>query len=444
MRPIPMVPTAGADRKAVIKSLALALILMAAAFSAAAQPAAMEETEPVAVDAVGLAGDSVVKIWATVGEGDISFGSGFLVAPDRIVTNNHVIGTAATGLVTIRLDGAVRSGQATVLARRPENDLALLSVEGLGLAPLGFAGAELRAGLQVAALGYPGDADNRPEEAATLEAAIEATELVFRSAGQIAKIEDTQLERGGPRMPVVFHDALIHSGHSGGPLVDACGRVIGVNTALTLEAEFPLAVAASLVVDFLEDNGVAPLVVDAPCVPTSAPPIPAPAPQQPEIEAAENVAQVPLLVWIGLGGSAGLALIAIVLAAMRRETAAAKARRLETLRFGARVAAAHPVRYLLRDGDGGVTSFDAQRAGRADGVVIGRDPELADHHLSADAVSRRHLRLAYRDGQLYAEDLNSARGSSVDGRRLAPFVPVPVAPGSRLVLAETAVTLQRG
>lgn len=139
-------------------------------------------------------------------------GSGFLIEPDGyIVTNNHVIDGAERIEVTLN-DGT--QFKARVVGRDPKTDLALIKVdsdESLPYVELGNS-ARARIGDWVLAVGNP-----------------------FGLGGSVnagiisARGRDI---RSGPYDDYIQIDAPINRGNSGGPLFDAAGNVIGVNTAI--------------------------------------------------------------------------------------------------------------------------------------------------------------------------------------------------------------------
>jgi serine protease Do len=139
-------------------------------------------------------------------------GSGFVVDPQGyIVTNNHVVDGASEVTVTFN-DGAKL--EAKVLGRDPKTDLALLKVDAaqpLAHVDLGDS-ASARVGDWVLAVGNPFGLGGTV------------------SAGIIsARGRDIN---SGPYDDYIQIDAPINRGNSGGPLFDAYGRVIGVNTAI--------------------------------------------------------------------------------------------------------------------------------------------------------------------------------------------------------------------
>ena len=176
-------------------------------------------------DMVEAVGPSVVQIDAT-GEGRAvltpfgavrqpaqrAVGSGFIV--DRqglVITNNHVVDGASKVAVTLS-DGTERT--ARVLGTDPKTDIAVLRIEGGGeFQPVQWGDSDsLRVGENVFAVGSPFGLGNS------------VTAGIVSARGR---------EIGaGPYDDFLQVDAAINSGNSGGPLFDANGRVVGVNTAI--------------------------------------------------------------------------------------------------------------------------------------------------------------------------------------------------------------------
>jgi S1-C subfamily serine protease len=146
-------------------------------------------------------------------------GSGIIVTPDGyLLTNQHVVQHAARVGITL-IDGD--SIAATVIAQDPSTDLAVLRAAGSGLpaAPLA-AQAVLRAGQLVVAIGNPFG----------FEATVSAG--VVSAQGRTLRASDGRLIEG-----IVQHTAPLNPGNSGGPLVDARARVVGINTAIIAAAQ---------------------------------------------------------------------------------------------------------------------------------------------------------------------------------------------------------------
>jgi serine protease Do len=141
-----------------------------------------------------------------------SLGSGFIVdASGLVVTNNHVVGDART--VTVQLSDG-REFKGTVLGKDPKTDIAVVRIEGgSGFKAVAWGDSDrARVGDAVFAVGSPFGLGNT------------VTSGIVSARGR---------EIGaGPYDDFLQVDAAINSGNSGGPLFDAWGRVIGVNTAI--------------------------------------------------------------------------------------------------------------------------------------------------------------------------------------------------------------------
>ena len=158
--------------------------------------------------AVTAAARQTVKV-RSFGCGGAVFGSGFPAAPDYIVSNAHVVaGTSRTSILTP--DG--RRLAATVVLFDPERDVSILYVPNLRLQPLPQADASR--GTTGATIGYPGGGDETVG-AAAVRAQVNAEGRDIYGDAQVSR-------------QIYVLTADIHPGNSGGPMVDAQGRVLGV------------------------------------------------------------------------------------------------------------------------------------------------------------------------------------------------------------------------
>jgi serine protease Do len=154
-------------------------------------------------------------------------GSGFVISADGyVLTNNHVVQGAT--YVDLELADQRVFENVEIVGRDPQTDVALLKIDAddLPVSPLGSS-EETRVGEWVLAIGSPGvgGAGNGPLET-TVTAGIVS-----------AKGRNIDILRQNGAVPLAIEDfiqtdAVINRGNSGGPLVNAAGEVIGINTAI--------------------------------------------------------------------------------------------------------------------------------------------------------------------------------------------------------------------
>ena len=198
------------------------------------------------------------------GQSGLSSGTGFFVTRDMIVTNNHVVDGATDGKVflTSRKLGTVLEG--TVIAAvgggtpTPGSaDFAIVRISETvpgHIKPLGLS-TEPSALKEVVAAGYPAAVLRNDANWVNLLKGdpSKAPELIV-TKGNISAIQNR--DSGMPSMP---HTASISGGNSGGPLVDMCGRVVGINTFVSQAqagAGGLFAIGATGIAKFLRTNSV--------------------------------------------------------------------------------------------------------------------------------------------------------------------------------------------
>ena len=177
-------------------------------------------------------------------------GSGFAVAPNRIVTNAHVVELAErypdNVVIGVVPSEGSKSYQGRVVAYDSRRDLALIEVSEAKLPPAALFTGPVTEGDQVIALGYPGNVD-----LATAQSAAD----YIRPLSPVRSQGVASGRRALTGIEVLLHTASIARGNSGGPLLDPCGRVIGVNSALTRaddgDSTFGFAIADTELMAFL-------------------------------------------------------------------------------------------------------------------------------------------------------------------------------------------------
>lgn len=165
-----------------------------------------------ATDAVvGTTRGSVVKIRGVApGCQKVLEGTGFVVAPSRVMSNAHVV--AGSESVTVEVDG--QTYDAFVVSYDPNADISILDVPDLPAAPLTFVEELAPPGTDAIVMGYPGGGD-------------------FTATP--ARVRET-IELNGPdiyRKTTVTREVYtirgtVRQGNSGGPMINRGGKVLGV------------------------------------------------------------------------------------------------------------------------------------------------------------------------------------------------------------------------
>jgi putative serine protease PepD len=160
---------------------------------------------------------SVITV-RTHGGATTSVGSGFIVSSDGYaITNDHVVSGASGPASVTFSDG--RSVSAKVVGTDAESDVAVLKLDASNVAPIEFGDSDaVQVGDPVLAIGSP-------------------LALANTVTSGIISALDRPIEAGESGGPTRYYaaiqtDAAVNHGNSGGPLVDAGGRVIGINAVI--------------------------------------------------------------------------------------------------------------------------------------------------------------------------------------------------------------------
>jgi serine protease Do len=169
-------------------------------------------------------------------------GTGFFVAPNRVVTNNHVVNGCTKGIQVLYPNRGVYP--ATISGQDATNDLVLLHTNMDNLSTAAFH-PRPRVGDQVATYGFPYSGILSPDGNCTL--------------GHVTSLSGTRDDTRFLQM-----STPVQPGNSGGALLDMSGSVVGVVVAQlsALPKSVPqnvnFAIQPSMVINFLEVKGVTP------------------------------------------------------------------------------------------------------------------------------------------------------------------------------------------
>jgi serine protease Do len=167
-------------------------------------------------------------------------GSGVILTSNGyILTNKHVVEGSQT--LTVQLSDGTEY-PATVVNESTDTDLALLKIDATGLTPAKIGdSSKIEVGETAVAIGSP---------LGTYTETV--TRGIVSALGRTITVQDETTGRPETLTGLIQTDAAINPGNSGGPLLDASGAVIGINTAVSTNAEglgfaIPIAEAAALI-----------------------------------------------------------------------------------------------------------------------------------------------------------------------------------------------------
>ena len=181
--------------------------------------------------------DSARRSLVRVEVGRQGAGSGVVIdSTGLIVTNAHVVSRRSGSGKGSNLRVTLNNGEtysAKLLAKDSDHDVAALKIEADGLVPINLGDSQtLRPGQWVLAMGHPWGV-----------AGAAAGGIVIGSGGDLP-------ERPGSRDDWIAVGLSLRPGHSGGPLVDAEGRMVGLNTMMA-GLDVGMAVPVQTVKEFL-------------------------------------------------------------------------------------------------------------------------------------------------------------------------------------------------
>lgn len=382
-----------------------------------------------------------------------SSASGFVISRQgHVATTHHVIEQYIDeqwALYVVESGAPLEDRRvATVVHAYPEEDLAILKIEGLDRPPAILDETDssmLQKGMTVFAIGYPGAGGRLGADSGT-----------SFTAGVANRLFSGAWAEDRAHIQIIQHSAATNPGNSGGPVINPCGHVVGVNTeremaVLITPSGMPLVYDVIQGVFFASHISVLVEKLNMLGIPYNG---------------SRKVCRVILgvattnLYWYVLAAAA--VVIALVLFLIRyrprhvvhivvRSGSAAGigARALAHMIFHPRqgLEARHAIWRLRCDGGEGepidivISHDDLRRLPR--GMTIGCDPSC-DYRLAVDGIAKRHAQLVGDGDGLGVNDLHSDTGTAVDDHPVDPENgPAPLTPGARLRLGDLTFRVER-
>ncbi len=421
----------------------------------------------------GFFRQSVVRIMTT-STGGYGHGTGFCVTSEgHVVTNYHVVEDADNVHAVVRIGDEITVETASVLWQDAGVDLAILKISSGVLKPLSIAaGEEPKTGARVRALGYPALADDDAEVGRFWR---KLSELGFTSfddsagqfkdatlaevtIGHVRSVKTFSWRRNGQELRIINHGAEISSGNSGGPLVDECGRVVGVNTQGERDDFGNIVVRSSHVSALLGPlRGVtsAAILESDECEGGDIDPD-----QDPRVLALVVVSSLTAILALFFAIRKKNVIMDASTTVLRRlvgggrDAGSGKVRRSDLMDSGGRprrsdLMADTKVCFLLegqnQESGNALVSISLTQSDFSGGkgaLIVGRKRDNADKVIPNSSVSRKHAQLEIRDGRLRIQDCDSGNGTRVNGRELDPFQWFELSDGDSVEFGEVTLRLK--
>jgi S1-C subfamily serine protease len=182
-------------------------------------PVTAPDPQTVNTAAVRKARRSIVKITGEASScGRGQEGSGAIIAPQRVVTNAHVV--AGVTNPRVQVGGKGRLYAATVVSFDPRRDLAVLRVPQLKTVPLPL-GTDLSRGNQAVVAGFPNDGPFRASAARVRSVIRPSGEDIYGRPGAVREVYSLYVK--------------VQPGNSGGPVLNSAGQIVGIVFAKSLD-----------------------------------------------------------------------------------------------------------------------------------------------------------------------------------------------------------------
>lgn len=367
----------------------------------------------------------------------VSLGSGVVVGRGDggvyVATNYHVIANGSADGIRVlaparrRAGGEDEEGRPEVIEREAEyrrsdtgrgKDIAILFVPGLDRPAVVLRDDQLNPDAEVRALGYP---------ATDMALWRRIQPRPWITDGRVSALERESITSGGTAVDQIAHTADLNQGMSGGPLVDHCGRLIGLNAAFLTGANGAnIAIGVTDVRRLAKELGAEVETDGGACGPE-----PVVVQVQPTVAEKARPATSVLPGWVLPVGAALLLLLAASAAffmLLRRQR-------------GVTVTIATPCPSGLLLVGVGDTVRDQQRAiSRAEleaGAELGRQTGFGD-----DSTSRRHIIIKWVGQGFAIRDVGSLNGTIVNGRDIRGLGDQPLAPGDFVTLGERSASFR--
>lgn len=351
--------------------------------------------------------------------------TGFVINEENnVITNHHVI--QGNGQLFIA-DGGTDQAHlkpARIKWLSEEKDLAILHVPNLNRPALSLSSVEPSKGAAVYAIGFPAIADFLTQETST-ESSV--------TIGSVSRLITAAWHENEPKFRIVQHSSELNSGNSGGPLINACGQVIGINTIKTsLSDSISL---GEIISGVFYASHISSLI---------------------EALIAEGIYFQEITTTCTSGVTSNIIITTLILAIFVvifltfRQPHQQVLKVVETYNQWKTTnenKSTNKNSWLLSGIENSnihiiINKRQLQQA-QAFGLIIGRSAKLSELVIDNKTISRCHARISYKQNQLYIEDMNSLNGTTLNDVTLTAFKPIKLNSGSILTLGKVKLSYEK-
>ena len=283
---------------------------------------------------------------------------------------------------------------------------------------------DVKKGENIYASGFPAITDQEMDETRKL------TPTSTLTNGIISNVDKSSWSSSFTDRIRIQHTASINKGNSGGPLLDKCGDVIGVNTFGEAKENFYLALSSIEVKKFLDRNGIKFIEVDSQCLDGSF------------LGSDSRINSTNIIIWAIAISFMVLCLIGIYLLRPKREFSLIddkneRNKAQDIINYGRTYFLSGfrkdgmPVRIKLKEED----------LNQKYGIHIGRSGDFSDKTIPSKEISRIHARIYKKDNNFYVEDLGSSNGVYVNNNKLESFIKNTIKINDKLTLGDIELIL---
>lgn len=376
--------------------------------------------------------NSTIRVIAIFGKNSAASGTAFCISSEGyFLTDAHVVSDFSNNaqnalkLLAIKKENNHNfKYDAKLVWKSLDYDLAVIRIESIDMQPLKFA-KYITISDHVAAIGFPTNGDNSGED--DLDDADFAEASV--TSGGIARILTKHLVTQTD-VKVIQTDAAVNHGNSGGPLVNECGEVVGINESKALHVRdiqanmngdviqgINFAVHKDEAIKLLKRHNTPFIVSKSKCIHVD-----------PDIANKIDTNNTKLLVYVAIA-LLGILILFWILLKKRTPTDTMLSRLVNKKIIEKKDKITPKKNIVLSPTAHGLPIIELGPKR----ITLGRSSS-ADVKILNSLVSGKHLTLELKDNVVYVTDLKSTNGTYIDGQKLTPYTEQPLYANQKLII----------